>query len=241
MGESFGQLKSRLLTLTTLFLFGMFALLLSVVLVYVLGIVFIGFIQGWDNLTRTVTDPRKLQFFFEESRTAFTIFNLLAAFIFLRVYCWVMLAAVHAAMDESLGFRDSLKKGKGRGYSFIVLFLLLQVILQVGMMLFLLPGIALTVLLGFSFWVFAREEAGVFQSLRGSARIVKGHFFGVLGRMLLLGLIGAAFMIVPLLGFFVGGALMIVAWSLLYEDLRELSRQESSSTHRGQVAGRAAA
>lgn len=222
LGESFSQLKDRLMTLTALFIFGFFALLLGILLVYALGVVFVGFIHGWSNLTRVILDPRKLQYFFEESQTAFTVLNLLAAFIALRVYSWILLAAIHASTDASLGVRGALKRSKGRGYGFLILFVVQQIILQIGMMLFVLPGIVLAVLFGFALWAFARENTGVFQSLARSAKIVKGHFFGVLGRMLLLGLIGAVIMIVPVVGWLVGAAWIMLAWSLLYEDLRGL-------------------
>lgn len=221
LGESFGRLKGRLLTLSSLFVFGFFALLLSVGLVYTLGIVFFGFIHGWNNVTHMLMDPRKLQYFLEESQGAFLVLNLLAAFVALRVYSWILLAAIHASMDASLGFGGSLKRGKGRGLAFLILFVVQQVVLQMGMMLFVLPGIALAVLLGFAFWVFAREDAGVFQSLGASAKLARGHFFGVLGRMLLLGLIGMVIMVVPVIGWLVGAAWILLAWSLLYEDLRE--------------------
>jgi hypothetical protein len=237
LGESFSQLRGRWVTLSTLVVFGFFTLLLGVVLVYGLGFVFFGFIQGWDNVMRILMDSRKLQYLLEESRGAFTLLNLLAAFVALRVYCWILLAAIHASMDASLGVRGSLKKGKGRGYAFLVLFLVQQVILQFGVVLLILPGIILAVWLGFALWAFAREGAGVLRSLGESARVVKGHFFNVLGRMLLVGLIGGAIMIVPLAGWLVGGAWIFLAWSLLYGDLRGPSALKVGSARRSPVAG----
>ena len=220
LGESFGRLKGRIVTLSMLFVFGIILMLLSVVLVYALGIVFLGFIQGWDVLGKMIQNPHRIPYALDQSRGALTVFNLLAAFIALRVYCWVMLATVHASMDQSLGFRGALRKGKGRGYAFLVLVILQQILLQVGMVLFILPGLVLAVLLGFALYVFARENAGVFESLGSSVRIVKGHFFGVLGRMILLALIGGLIMIVPVLGVFAGMAWVMVAWAVIYEDLR---------------------
>ncbi len=55
-------------TLSALFVFGFFALLLAVVMVYGLGFAFFGFIQGWENVMRVITDPRKAQYLLEESR-----------------------------------------------------------------------------------------------------------------------------------------------------------------------------
>lgn len=241
LGESFGQLRGRWITLSALFVIGCFALLLGVVMVYGLGFAFYGFIQGWDNMMRVFLDPRKIQYFLEEAKGAFTLLNLLAAFVALRVYCRVLLAAIHASMDPSLGVRDSLRKGKGRGYAFLVLFVVQQLILQAGMVLFILPGIILAVWLGFAFWAFAREESGVFRFLGDSARMVKGHFFGVLGRMLLLALIGGAMMIVPVIGWLVGGAWIFLAWGLLYADLRGPSPMKAGSMRRAPVVGKVAA
>jgi hypothetical protein len=229
LGESFGQLRGRWVTLSALFVFGFFALLLAVVTVYGLGFAFFGFIQGWDNVMRVITDPRKVQYLLEESRGVITLLNLLVAFVALRVYCWVLLAAIHASLDASLGVRAALKKGKGRGYAFLVLFVVQQAVLQIGVMLLILPGIILAVWLGFALWAFARNGAGVFQSLGDSARAVKGHFFGVLGRMLLAGLVGGAMMIVPLVGWLVGAAWIFLAWGHLYTDLRGLSMPEKRS------------
>jgi hypothetical protein len=241
LGDSFGRLGGRLGTLSMLFVGGFLAVTLSVLFVYALGIVFVGFIQGWENLGRVVMDPRKLELFFQESQSAFAVLNLLAIFVGMRMYCKFFLAAIHASSDDSLGFLDSLKKAKHRGYAFLALVIVQQVILQVGMMLFILPGIILAVLLGFALWSFAREDAGVFESLGNSVRLVKGHFFGVLGRMILIGLIGCLMMIVPVIGALVGAAFFMLAWSLMYEDLRGPSQPQTGSLRRPQVVGRVAA
>ena len=221
LGSSFSRLKQRWFTLSMLLLFGFLATVLSVALVYVFAVVFVGFLRGWDNLGRTLADPRKLGIFLEQSRGAFAMFNLLAGFVALRMYCWFFHAAIHASADASLGVRAALGRGKSRSYGFLALFVVQQIILQVGILLFVVPGIILAVLLGFAMWAFARGEAGVFQSLGHSTRMVKGRFLGVLGRMLLVALIGIPFMIVPVVGWLVGAAWMLVAWSLLYDNLRE--------------------
>jgi hypothetical protein len=96
----------------------------------------------------------------------------------------------------------------------LALFVVPQVILQVGAMLFLLPGIILPVWLGFACWVFAGERAGVFLSLGGSARMV---------------------------GWLVGGAWMLLAWGLRYEDLRGPSPQMSRAVRQPQAMGAIAA
>ena len=74
---------------------------------------------------------------------------------------------------------------------------------------------------GFAPWVFARSGAGVVQSLGDSARLVKGRFLGLLGRLLPVGLVCIPFALVPLVGWLLGAAWALCAWGLLYEDLRQ--------------------
>ena len=220
LGESFAALRSRGITLSLLFLSGLFALVLGVVLVYALGFGIYGSLQGWDNMKRLLMDYQRLQYLIEESGQAIMLLNLLAALVGARLYGWFMLATIHASMDESLGVRGALRKGKERGYAFIALLILQQLIVFAGMVLLILPGIFLAVRLGFATCAFAKGGSGVFQALRDSARAVKGRFFGVFGRMLLAGLICSLMMIVPLLGWLAGSAWILIAWSLLYDDLR---------------------
>jgi hypothetical protein len=220
LGASCGRLKERGLTLSGLLLFGLVAAILGAALVYALAFVFVGFLRGWDNLGRIASDPRRLGIFLEESAGAITLFNLLAAFVALRVQCWVFHAAIHASGDERVGFREALRRGKSRGYGFLALFVMQQILVQVGMVLLVLPGIALTVLLGLAPWSFAKDGTGVFESLGASARMAKGRFFGLLGRLLLAVLIAVPVMVVPVLGWLLGPAWVLVAWSLLHEDLR---------------------
>ena len=81
---SFGQLRKRWATLSLLMLLGFVGMLLSVTFVYALGFVFFGFIQGWDTVTGTLADPRKLGIFLGESQGAVALFNVLAALVALE-------------------------------------------------------------------------------------------------------------------------------------------------------------
>jgi hypothetical protein len=207
----------------------------SIGLVYALGFVLFGFIQGWSNIGRILQDPHKIQYVLDASATAFTLLNLVAAFIAVRVQSWITLSTIHAALDGSVGFRGALRNCRGRGYAFLALFVLQQVAIQIGMVLFLLPGLFLATILAFSWWVFARDAAGILESLRESARMVKGRFFAVIGRMLLVGLIGLAMMLVPVAGWLIGPAWMLVAWSCLFQDLRpaRVPRPAAAPVRRG--------
>jgi hypothetical protein len=220
LGESFAALRGRVVTLALLSIFGFFAIVLGVAMVYALGIAAYGSMQGWDNVMRLLSDPQRVQYLIEESGRAIALLNVLAIFVAIRISSWVMLASIHASMVDSLGVREALRKGRERGYAFIGLIVLHQIIVSAGFVLLIVPGIILAVRLGFASCAFAKEGGGVVQSLRDSAGAVKGRFLAVLGRMILVGLLGSLMMIVPVLGWLVGGAWILVAWSLLYENLR---------------------
>jgi hypothetical protein len=219
LGDSFGRLKENWLTLCGLCVFGVAIIAAGVAAVYLLGFAFLGFLQGWDNLKIALSNPTRIGYLIEESRGAFALFNLVAFLVGLRLYCWILKAAIHASIDPTTGFGEALRKGNDRGYAFLALIVVQQVLLNVGFMLLILPGIIMAVWFGFALWACARDESGVFGSLGDSARAVKGHFFGVFGRMLVVGLIGGSMMVVPVIGWLVGGAWMLVAWGCLYEDL----------------------
>jgi len=219
LGDSFGRLKENWLTLCGLFVFGFAVIVVGVVAVYGVGVGFLGTLQGWDNLKRAVLDPTRLQYLIEESRGAFALLNLVAMLVGLRLYCWILKAVIHASLEPSTGFGAALSKANEHSYVFLGLVVVQQIILNVGVMLLILPGIIMAIWFSFALWACARDESGVFSSLGDSARAVKGHFFGVFGRMLVLGLIGGAMMIVPVIGWLVGAAWMMVAWGCLYEDL----------------------
>lgn len=239
LGASFERLRENCLTLCGLFVFGVFIIGACVVSVYALGVTALGIAQGWDTLMRNLLDPTRLAYMMEESGPAVALFNVFACLVGLRLYAWILKAAVHASIDPSIGFRGALRQGSDRIYPFMGLLVVHQVLVNVGVILLVLPGILMAVWFGFALWACARDRSGVFGALGDSARAVKGHFLGVFGRMLLAGLIGGAMMIVPILGWLVGGAFMMTAWGCLYEDLRPRPKPATALPRR--PVGRAAA
>jgi hypothetical protein len=142
-----------------------------------------------------------------------------ALLVALRFGFWFALAGVYVATDHKVGFWHSLKLAKKRSMGFALLSIIGQIIIQAGFVLFILPGVVLAVYLGFAPFAYVREKAGIWASLGRSRRAVSGHFFGVLGRMLLLGVICLAIGIVPVLGWIVAPCLALLAWGELHHDL----------------------
>src|SRR5262245_4041113 len=176
---SFGRFKENGLTLCGLFVFGVFVIAAGIVAVYALGLTALALVQGTETLKRNLLDPTRLGYLIEESRGAFTLFNLLASLVGLRIYAWILKAAVHASIEPSSGFAEALRRGNERIYPFLGALIVQQILLNLGFMLLILPGLVMAVWFGFALWACARDRSGVFGALGDSARAVKGHFFGV--------------------------------------------------------------
>ncbi len=55
-----------------------------------------------DTMMRVALDPRKLGYLIDEAKGGFALLNLLAAFVALRIYCWMLLAETSLRRFTSL-------------------------------------------------------------------------------------------------------------------------------------------
>ncbi|SRR6056297_460223 len=69
-------------------------------------------------------------------------------------------------------------------WKFLGMSILLGLIFLLGFLLLIIPGIILIVYLAFSAWILIFEDKGVVESIKGSASLVKGYWWAVLGRFL---------------------------------------------------------
>jgi Membrane domain of glycerophosphoryl diester phosphodiesterase len=181
---------------------------------------------------------------------------LAAVFVGVAAVFWLHGALVLAVDDvrdgrADLTIRQTLEGVRRRinalsllGFFFVLMFAIAAVLIVVGFFLFFIPGVAL-VFVFFYFlvrWILAvpvimLEERGVFGGLDRSGELVRGHFWQVLGVVLLtlLVLIGAGIAISAVLSPLPNGVQGLVAqlvsstltapfvalaWTLMYYELR---------------------
>ena len=181
---------------------------------------------------------------------------LAAVFVGVAAVFWLQGALVIAVDDirdgrADLTIRQTLEGVRRRintlsllGFFFVLMFVIALILIVVGFLLFFIPGLAL-VFVFFYFlvrWILAvpvimLEERGVFGGLDRSGELVRGHFWQVLGVVLLtlLVLIGAGIAISLVLSPLPNGLQGLVAqlvsstltapfaalaWTLMYYELR---------------------
>jgi hypothetical protein len=147
------------------------------------------------------------------------------------VAMFIPLAGLIAAIgDRGLGVKDSLKAGYGRLWSFLWLMGLAWLLITGGLLLFLVPGLIFAIwFLPAQFIVILEQDRGM-SAVMKSRQYVRGRFWDVLGRLLLIMLLYGTANALP------GGGLlfapfMYIMLYLMYTDLRdEKSRAGAKAT-----------
>ena len=136
---------------------------------------------------------------------------------------WFTVALLTAALDEDLDFNGALAAARGRlvGLSWVAL--LSAGIIALGFCLLIVPGIIFCVWYFFAWWVHLDEERNGWAALSRSRELVRGRWWPIVGRLLLLGLAGFLIGLVPIVGWVLSLALppfQILYVSLIYRDLK---------------------
>lgn len=124
----------------------------------------------------------------------------IALILAVAIACWGMAALMHAAVCPQLGFREAFEQAKGTWISLAWVSTLYSFIVGGASLLFIVPGI-LTGIWFFScgYLVVAEGERGMNALLRSKA-LVAGRFWPVLGRLVLVWLVGSVFGMIPVIG-----------------------------------------
>jgi len=113
---------------------------------------------------------------------------LIVAFIVIGI--WTQTAIYEsvkmAVKGEPLNIRKTFKVGWRKSWKFFLVGLLNMLIVFLGLILFIIPGIIFAVWFSFSRFVLINEGQGVIASLKRSKELVRGRFWPVLGRYLVL-------------------------------------------------------
>jgi hypothetical protein len=134
-------------------------------------------------------------------------------------------AQLSAAKDKDFDYKDLWQAVKENGWRLLGLYILMIVIITLGLIVFIVPGLIFMRRYILAPYVVLDKKLGIMDSLAKSSEISKlntGALWGVIGVMFLIGLLN----IVPVIGglaAFVFGGLYSVAPAIRYQQLKKLA------------------
>lgn len=93
---------------------------------------------------------------------------------------------VVANYGKHITFKEALAYGKKNFWSFLWLNVLLGILILLWMLLLIIPAIIMGIFYSFALWFFVEENAQGMVAIRQSKELVKGYWWPVFGRTLLL-------------------------------------------------------
>jgi hypothetical protein len=109
-----------------------------------------------------------------------------------------------------------LFRGETRYGAMLALMLLQGLLIGLGYLLFIVPGVILAIGLYFSAFLVVDQRMGAVDAMKASWELTRGRKGEVFGTVLVFGLVAAGCGLVPLVGHFVGYALMMLGMSIVY-------------------------
>lgn len=138
-----------------------------------------------------------------------------------------ILAVSKVIEGSPISFKDTFAASWKMLFKFSILDILIGIIVTLGFLLLIIPGILFWVWFYFAGFELITKGKGVMESLGSSKKLVSGCFWGVFGRLIVFGLFSAlAGFLVSVVPYGAGGiittlfgALFILPAFLLYEEL----------------------
>ncbi len=150
---------------------------------------------------------------------------------------WGFSALICAVADPELGMREALEKGWERFLAFGWLYFLSGFVVIGGYLLFFVPGVIFSVWFVFAQFVVADGKARGMDALFTSREYVRGYWFDVFARLVIIWLFSVVIGWVPIVGAVLSllaiPFTLIYTW-LVYEDLRELKGDTAGSCGAGE-------
>src|SRR3989344_3811570 len=153
---------------------------------------------------------------------------LLAALGIAVVHFWIQTALLCAlqSKEAKLTVKNTLQEAKNKIGPYAWVVILGKLITMAGVVLFIIPGIIFSVWFSLSCYVFIFENKKGMQALKRSKELVKGYWWPIFGRILILGLVMCLVGWIIKIGFLIN-ALFIGPFALaymyyVYEDLKSI-------------------
>jgi predicted Zn finger-like uncharacterized protein len=148
----------------------------------------------------------------------------------------ILAAMIYAVVNEELGVKQALGYGIKNSKSFFWVFFLLGFFLVGGSLTFFIPGLLFMVWFVFAQFILAHDNIRGMDALLMSRAYVRGHSWGVFGRMLLIGMLGSLVSAIPIVGLVASlflGPYTLIFYHEIFRDLREIKENVEYSGSRG--------
>jgi len=203
-----------------------FIVLMQIGIMILVGI--IGFISGFGVIMAQLVNSQSLESFSLSGFLAILPMVLILGIVVICVSLWTSFALYYAAEDKKRSFSECLSLAWKSFGSGLVLSFCLGFVLMLGYILLIIPGIILSVCLYFAIPVLLYEKVGILEAMKRSMALVKGYWWSVFGRVLLLSLcVYLANFVLSIFGLSIVVQILIaILWPvftyILYKDLLSL-------------------
>lgn len=141
------------------------------------------------------------------------------------VFIWGLASVMQAIVTEDADIGNSFSAGWSKLWAFMWLYTIFLYILVGGFFLLIIPLFIFSIMFCFAPYILAAEDERGMNALLKSAEYAKGHFWEILGRLLLIQIIGMLGSAIPFVGFIFSIAFFpfgFIFTYLIYWDLREI-------------------
>jgi hypothetical protein len=160
-----------------------------------------------------------------DSFAAIFIVSMLGGLIGILAWLWGFGGFISASCDEMQKFREALGSGWRNVWSLLWLYLIVVLTIKGGLILLILPGLVWSVsFFAAPFIIFEEKERGMDAMLKSRA-YVKGHWWAVFGRMLVIMVLLIIAVVVPF-GAILFVPFMMIYMVLIYKELRTVKGRD---------------
>jgi hypothetical protein len=119
------------------------------------------------------------------------LLGIVATIFFLIVSFLANIGAMLLVRENKPNFKmmEALKMSKKYGWKFLGVVLLTTLFVLLGFVVLIIPGIIIATYLSFVSWVVVNENLGGMAALKRSKELIKGYWWSVFGRQLLVGVV----------------------------------------------------
>ncbi|MFH1187373.1 MAG: hypothetical protein V1688_00765 [bacterium] len=117
------------------------------------------------------------------------LFVIILPIIILQLWSQAALVVAVKASGESIGITESYKRSWNKIWPFFWMTILSAIIILIGFLFFIIPGIILAIQLSFAPYIALVEDQGALSSIKKSREYVKDFWWEVLWRFVFIGLI----------------------------------------------------